>query len=71
LPFYKGGQLYNYKGVYILQIDSEEMNDVQANRIVSLLSEFAEVSPVTPEVLAEYGKVVMAEHAVETICRYF
>lgn len=71
LPFYKGGQLYNYKGVYILQIDSEEMNDVQANRIVSLLSEFAEVSPVTPEVLEEYGKVVMAEYAVETICRYF
>ncbi|MEY4479991.1 MAG: hypothetical protein RLZZ267_669 [Bacillota bacterium] len=71
LPFFKGGRLYNYKGVYILQIDSDEMNDVQANRIVALLSEFAEVSPVTPEVLEEYGKVVMPELAVETICRYF
>lgn len=71
LPFFKGGRLYNYKDVYILQIDSEEMNDVQANRIVALLSEFAEVSPVTPEVLEEYGKVVMPELAVETICRYF
>jgi adapter protein MecA 1/2 len=71
LPFFKGGRLYNYKGIYILQIDSDEMNDVQANRIVALLSEFAEVSPVTPEVLEEYGKVVMPELAVETICRYF
>lgn len=71
LPFFKGGRLYNYEGVYILQIDSDEMNDVQANRIVALLSEFAEVSPVTPEVLEEYGKVVMPELAVETICRYF
>jgi adapter protein MecA 1/2 len=71
LPFFKGGTLYHYNNAYILQIDAEEMNDVQANRIVSLLSEFAEVSSMTPEMLEEYGKVIMADQAIETICRFF
>jgi adapter protein MecA 1/2 len=71
VPFYGGGKLYMYQGAYVLHIESEMMNDAQANRVVAVLSEFADICPTTPAVLEEYGKVIMAEHAVDTLCKHF
>lgn len=70
-PHYAGGKLYHYLDRYYLHIDAEGLNEVQANRVVAILSEFADMSPTTAAMLEEYGKIVQADRAIDTLCTYF
>lgn len=70
-PHYAGGKLYHYQGLYYLHIDSNDLNEAQANRVVAILSEFADMSPTTSAMLEEYGKVVQSEQAIDTLCKFF
>jgi len=67
----EGGVLYHYRSRYVLVIDSEYMEDKDVQVLVAILSEYGEATSVTDAVLGEYGKIVMADHAVEMLCRHF
>ena len=66
-----GGTLYTYKEKWILQLESEEMDETSYNTLISILSEFGDAASVTPAVLDEYGVKVIADHAVSTLMSYF
>lgn len=66
-----GGVLYHYRSQYILVIDSEYMDDSDLQLLVALLSEFGEATSVTDAVLGEYGKMIIADRAVEVLCQHF
>jgi adapter protein MecA 1/2 len=63
------GQLYSYNDKWYLYFDPKEFEE--ASGLVGVLAEFGDSSPVTQAVLAEYGKTVMAENAVQILCTHF
>lgn len=69
-----GGTLYAYKGKYILQLvpeESDEEKDSKYDALIAVLSEFGEATSVTSAVLEEYGKLVIANDAVQVLCTHF
>ncbi|MFD2672865.1 genetic competence negative regulator [Marinicrinis sediminis] len=71
LPESNGGSLYAYKNHYFLQFDPKAFEEGPLKTIIAMLSEFGDSSAVTPAVLSEYGKTVMTEHAIQTLCEHF
>ncbi|WP_405114750.1 genetic competence negative regulator [Paenibacillus sp. FSL K6-1217] len=65
------GQLYSYNDKWYLYFDPKEFEDSALAGLVGVLAEFGDSSPVTQAVLAEYGKTVMAENAIQTLCNHF
>lgn len=65
------GQLYSYNDKWYLYFDPKEFEETALSGLVGVLAEFGDSSPVTEAVLAEYGKTVMAENAVQTLCNHF
>jgi adapter protein MecA 1/2 len=66
-----GGSLFSYKDKWYLQLEPHEMEDTDYNTLISVLSEFGDATSVTPAVLEEYGKVVIAEDAVNVLNAHF
>jgi adapter protein MecA 1/2 len=68
-----GGTLYTYKGKWILRLESAglEENEGRYEALIAILSEFGEATSVTDAVLQEYGKVVIAEDAIQVLCNHF
>ncbi|MED4601426.1 genetic competence negative regulator [Paenibacillus validus] len=66
-----GGTLYAYKNKWILLLDAEPMDEKKLQSVVAVLSEYGEATSVTQAVLEEYGKTVIAEDAVGTLCAKF
>ncbi|GBF11593.1 genetic competence negative regulator [Tepidibacillus infernus] len=66
-----GGELYFYKGHYILVFDQMDVLDKNVDDFIALLSEYGEVSPISKAVLEEYGKVVVKEDAVKILINHF
>ncbi|MEX1030975.1 MAG: genetic competence negative regulator [Paenibacillaceae bacterium] len=66
-----GGALFSYKDKWYLQLEPNEMEDKDYNTLISVLSEFGDATSVTPAVLEEYGKIVIAENAVNILCAHF
>ncbi|SDC39437.1 adapter protein MecA 1/2 [Paenibacillus sp. UNCCL117] len=66
-----GGTLYAYKNKWILLIDAESMDEKKLQAVVAVLSEYGESTSVTHAVLEEYGKTVIAENAIGTLCAKF
>jgi adapter protein MecA 1/2 len=66
-----GGTLYNYKGMYILQIEPIDLDESKLQAVISILSEFGQVTAVTRAVLEEYGKTIIADDAVKVLCAKF
>jgi adapter protein MecA 1/2 len=65
------GTLYSYKDRWILQIDPEEMDETLVKALIAVLSEYGDATSVTTAVLDEYGKQVIAESAIQTLCEHF
>lgn len=65
------GQLYSYNDKWYLYFDPKEFEESALSGLVGVLAEFGDSSPVTQAVLAEYGKTVMAENAIQTLCTHF
>lgn len=65
------GQLYSYNDKWYLYFDPKEFEEAALSGLVGVLAEFGDSSPVTQAVLAEYGKTVMAENAVQILCTHF
>lgn len=66
-----GGKAYLYQGRYYLVFENTEIEQEGYDRLIAILSEFGEASTTTKYMLAEYGKVIVEEDAVGTLCRYF
>ncbi|MBO0958129.1 genetic competence negative regulator [Neobacillus sp. MM2021_6] len=64
-----GGSLYSYHNCYYLLMDQVDIT--KKERAASILSEFGNPSILSPFVLAEYGKQIIKNGAVETILHYF
>lgn len=66
-----GGVLYSYKSNYIIQLDPEELEEPQYQALIAVLSEYGDAASVTTAVLDEYGRKVIAESAIDVLCRHF
>jgi adapter protein MecA 1/2 len=66
-----GGKAYLYQGRYYLVLESRDIDPEHYDQLIAILSEYGEASTTTKYVLAEYGKVIVEENAVGTLCRYF
>jgi len=66
-----GGTLFSYKDKYYLQLEPHEMEDRDYNTLISVLSEFGDATSVTTSVLEEYGKIIIAEDAVNVLRSHF
>jgi len=68
----EGGKIYRYHERYYLVLDEIDVDNQQLyHTIIALLSEYGEASTVTKYVLAEYGKPVITENAVQQLCDHF
>ncbi|MGX7420164.1 adaptor protein MecA [Carnobacterium gallinarum] len=65
--------LYLYKDSYFLQLIFfvEEMTETSVEDEIAIALEFAEETPVTADVLGEYGKLIMEKSALELTRHYF
>lgn len=61
------------KSVYYLHLmfPTDEMTPEQINDDLALILEYATMSTVTPEVLSEYGQLIMERSAIEQTNHYF
>lgn len=64
-----GGSLYAWNNRYYLLMDNLEAE--KKIKAACVLSEFGNVSILSPYVLAEYGKRIINQKAVETILHFF
>ena len=65
------GRLYAYKNKWFLYYDFEEIEANKHVALIALLDEFGHTSRVSPVVLEEYGKVIIAEGAIGVIAKFF
>lgn len=64
-----GGSLYFMNDRYYLMM--EKLDAGKNEQAACILSEYGNVSIVSPYILAEYGKTIVQNKAVETILHYF
>jgi adapter protein MecA 1/2 len=64
-----GGNLYSMNNRYYLLMS--HLNPIHLERTASILSEYGNASILSPYVLAEYGKKIIENNAVETIQHFF
>ncbi|WML53914.1 genetic competence negative regulator [Neobacillus sp. PS3-12] len=64
-----GGTLYSYNNYYYLLM--ENFSPLDIDRIIAVLSEYGNVSILSPHVLEEYGIKIINNNAVDTISHFF
>lgn len=65
------GALYHFKGSYFLKFEKENFEPETRKIITSVIREFASQTDISPHVLEEYGKVIIASMAVKHLHNYF
>lgn len=66
-----GGSAYFHQGKYYLVLEEVELDQDRYNKLIAILSEYGEATPITVYILEEYGKVVFSDDAVKEICKHF
>jgi len=66
-----GGSAYFYQGKYFLVLEEVDLDQERYHKLIAILSEYGEATPITVYVLEEYGKAIIADDAVKEICRLF
>ncbi|ARK30276.1 genetic competence negative regulator [Halalkalibacter krulwichiae] len=67
----KGGTLYSFKDKYFIKFEEYDVDVVDEEAFVALLSEFGCPSTVSPYMVEEYGKKIMDNNAIASLYRYF
>ncbi|MDF0726194.1 genetic competence negative regulator [Cytobacillus sp. S13-E01] len=63
------GKLYSFNNRFYLLFEDENL--VQTENLISLLAEFGNPSTITTYKVHEYGKLLMAENAIQQVYSYF
>ena len=63
--------LYSFENRYYLYVDFCNMTDEEVENQLSILLEYANESSISIHRLEEYGKLIISEHALETIKKHF
>ncbi|WP_139489206.1 genetic competence negative regulator [Brevibacillus dissolubilis] len=66
-----GGTVYSYQNKYFLVLEEVDLDTDRYQKLIAILSEYGEATPITVYVLEEYGKTVFADDAVKEITRLF
>src|SRR5699024_6342705 len=67
----KGGQVYFMNKRYYMLLHDDNLQDVNKENIIAVLSEFASPSIVTSYRLKEYAKIIFSSNAVKEIMNTF
>lgn len=67
----EGGKLYYMDHAYYMLLNDDELNGVNREDIIAIMSEFAQPSILTTHRLQEYGKEIFSEGAVKKIIELF
>jgi adapter protein MecA 1/2 len=67
----EAGRLYHYRDRWVFTLDPADVDMSKHAALIAVLAEFGDATSLTEAVLDEYGKVVMAENAIQTICEHF
>lgn len=67
----QGGSLHRYQDQWLLSFDPATLDNAGYHALIAILAEYGEVATVTPTVLEEYGKTVIAERAIQVINENF
>ena len=67
----ESGRMYSYNSKWILALEPALIDQAKQNAVIALLAEYGEATSVTYAVLEEYGKLIIAENAIEQINRHF
>jgi len=65
------GRLYRYQDQWVLVFDPAGMESAGYHALIAVLAEYGDATSVTPAVLEEYGKLVIAEQAVKVLAEHF
>ncbi len=66
-----GGSVIYYNNHYYMRFTEKDVENVNREDIIAILSEFASPSIVTSYRLFEYGKIIMEENAVNQVTSFF
>jgi len=66
-----GCSLHHYKERYFLAFEFDNVPDEEYDSLLAVLCEFGDLSTVTHAVLAEYGKTIIEEDALQVIAKHF
>ncbi|MDM5153838.1 adaptor protein MecA [Bacillus sp. DX1.1] len=66
-------ELYSFEDRYYVYVEFDEVlhDEEEIDRILSIILEYGEESTLTVHRVSEYGKLIIAEHALETIRSHF
>ncbi|MCD8500552.1 MAG: genetic competence negative regulator [Bacillaceae bacterium] len=65
------GSLYSFENRYLLTFEQKDLYGIDLDAFIALLSEYGNPSTITIFRLCEYGKLLMANEAVEQINKFF
>lgn len=63
--------LYSYDDLWILRMDSDQMDENIYQNLIAVLSEYGEATSVTEAVLEEYGRLIIKEDALSVLSSHF
>ena len=65
--------LYSYEGKYLLYIEfnEEQFTEDELENMLSIVLEYGQESAMTIHRLAEYGKEIIKDHALNEVAKYF
>lgn len=66
-----GGSIYHYEDSYYMLLEDKEIDHLDQDQVIALLSEYASATAVTSYRLMEYGKSIMDKDACESITKHF
>ncbi|MBB6635419.1 genetic competence negative regulator [Cohnella thailandensis] len=65
------GRMYRYQNQWILCFDPASLESSGYHALIAVLAEYGEATSVTPAVLEEYGKLIIASNAVKVLAESF
>lgn len=63
--------LYHYKDRYYLYVSDGQLEQTDTDSLWSIFHEYGNLAVTTKAVLDEYGKLIVADRAIETLLQYF
>jgi adapter protein MecA 1/2 len=65
------GRMYRYKNQWVLCFDPAGLESSGYHALIAVLAEYGEATSITPAVLEEYGKLIIASKAVKVLADNF